>query len=296
MKRLRVLTLVARHGIAKYQGAVRDLQGLVQRTLPEADHELLVADNALAVGEAHTEEGIRVIGASNEAWEFSAWDSAIASVGDRMESFDFVHLTTSAFRQLYVKYLDRFDARMLGLACGRAAAVGHVDYYGQPEALLGMGCQAWLRTSYVFIPPAELRMLGSLVSVSEARHASLFFGDDPAAPFLANAPVSAGYRESVTNWLTGAGTGQGTEWHSRFALNADTLPFFRRKVLAIFNEQMLSNRLRAQGCAIVDATWLATVASTDRVAAGLCFPAWQEQVTGRDVDAAPGHLRVQADQ
>lgn len=201
--------------------------------------------------------------------------------------YDFVHLATSAFRQLYVKYLDRFDSRMLGLIRGRAAAVGHVDYYNAPVTLLGCRCQSWLRTSFVMLPPAEIELLGSLTSV---RSGSPFFSGRVEAPFLDGAPVSEGYRENILGWLTGDGTDQGTEWHSRFKLDADTLPFFESKTLAIFNEQMLSNRLRAQGCAIVDATWLATESSravTQRLDA---LPNWRIQVTERDNDAAPAIL------
>lgn len=292
MKRLRILTLMARHGTEKYKDALSDLQGLLCQTLPDVDHEILIADNSIPLGDRLTDGGITVIGASNEAWEFSAWNSAIAHVGARLDDFDFIHLTTSAFNQLYVRYLERFSSRMLSLARGRAAAIGHIDYYGVSESLLGIACQAWLRSSYIFLPPAELRALGSLVSVSEQTHARLFFGGDPSAPFLPEAPVSLGYRSNVISWLTGGGTGQGTEWHSKFALTQETLSFFQRKVLAIFNEQLLSSRLRAQGCAIVDATWLATVAGRRGIAGPIVFSAWQEQVSSRDVDMGSAELRV----
>ncbi|WP_399685199.1 hypothetical protein [Xenophilus sp.] len=287
---MRIVTLLARHGTAKYAGAPQDIRALFKATLPDVRHEMLIADNALPVGHVETDaSGATVIGASNAAWEFSAWDSAVTHLGDALDRFDFVHLATSAFRQLYVRYLDRFGSAMLGLVQGRAAAVGHIDYYGQPVSLLGVGCQSWLRTSYVFLPPAEVRLLGSFASVGDG---SLFFSDDPTQPFLPEAPVSAEYRKNILGWLTGDGTDQGTEWHSRFVLDARTLPFFKQKALAIFNEQMLSNRLRAQGCVTVDATWLATVAASGAWPRGGPLPPWQLQVSGRDTDAAPPDLRV----
>ena len=107
----------------------------------------------------------------------------------------------------------------------------------------------------MFLPPAELKMLGSLISVAEP--VGLFSGD-PEAPFRPDAPLSENYRGYLLGWLTGEGTGQGVEWHSRFTLSHDTLPQFQDKVIAILNEHMFSIRLRAQGCAMVDATWLAT--------------------------------------
>ena len=68
-----------------------------------------------------------------------------------------------------------------------------------------------------------------------------------AAPFRADAPISDAYRRAILGWLTGDGTGQGVEWHSRFRLVESTLPLFESKTMAIMNEQLLTNRLRAQG-------------------------------------------------
>lgn len=283
---MKIVTLLARHGVAKYTNAASDIDALFARRMPHADHETVIVDNAVPVG--HWEPvsaGVTLIGGSNAAWEFSAWDSAVAFLGERLHAYDFVHLATSAFRQLYVAYLERFDARMLELVNGRAAAVGHIDYYNDPVTLLGQACQSWLRTSFVFLPPVEIDMLGSFVSVTDRER---FFSGDPAAPFLVNAPISERYRQNILGWLTGDGTDQGTEWHSRFVLSAETLPFFESKAMAILNEQMLSNRLRARGCAAVDATWLATQAKSKKQKDWLgAIPNWRAQVTSRDVDAAP---------
>jgi hypothetical protein len=133
----------------------------------------------------------------------------------------------------------------------------------------------------VFLPPNELVTLGSLVSVSERR---VFFSGDPTQPFRPDAPVSEAYRRYVIDWLTGAGTGQGTAWHSRFVLTDETLPLFEAKALAIFNEHLLTIRLRRQGCAIADATWLATQAARRRPGP-LAVPRWRDQLAGRDTDA-----------
>lgn len=283
---MRVATLLARHGTAKYAGALADVEALFARQMSEVTHDIVVIDNALPPDrEEQLDTGAILIGGCNAAWEFSAWDRGIEFLGARLESYDFIHLATSAYRQLYVRYLDRFDAAMLGLARGRAVAVGHVDCYGEPVALLGRVSQAWLRTSFVFLRPAELRLLGSLVSVTDR---GMFFSGSPDAPFRQDAPLSDGYRTNILGWLTGEGTGQGMEWHSRFRLTGDTIGLFEDKTIAILNEQMLSNRLAAQGCAIVDATWLATQARGARLGLSLgTVPSWRLQVTTRDVDAAP---------
>jgi hypothetical protein len=287
---MRIVTLLARHGATRYPAALRDIQVLFAHQIPEAAHETVVIDNALT--RDHHERiatGITLIGGDNSAWEFSAWDCGIQSLGARLDGYDFIHLATSAFRQLYVRYLDRFDADMLGLVRGRAAATGHVDFYNEPVTLFGRTAQAWLRSSFVFLPPAELRLIGSLVSVTDR---TALFSGDPAAPFRADAPLSPTCRSNILGWLTGSGTGQGVEWHSKIALSDATLGFFEDKTAAILNEQMLTSRLQAQGCSIVDATWLATRAeATDADARPLyALPDWRLQVASRDVDAAPAAL------
>ena len=282
----RVVTLLARHGDAKYRNALPDIRALFAQQMPEFGHEVVVVDNAL--GGDHAEPlgpGITLVGGDNAAWEFSAWDRGIAHLGPRLDEYEWVHLATSAFRQLYTRYLDRFDADMLGLLAGRAVAVGNIDHFNEPVAFAGRSLQSWLRSSFVLLPPAELRLLGSLNSVADR---SRLFSGDPTAPFRGDAPLSAAYQQNILGWLTGAGTGQGTEWHSRFRLSERTLRFFEDKAVAVLNEQMLSSRLRAQGCATVDATWLATRAgqSFPAVRPLGAIPDWRVQVTSRDVDSA----------
>lgn len=286
---MRILTLLVRHGTDKYPAAIDDIAGLFARQLPEAEWDLIVIDNTLPEDYEQDLSPRRVlIGGSNAVWEFSAWQSGLAFVGHRLADYDLVNLATDAFRTLYTAYLDRFNIETLRSISCRGAAVGHIDYYNEPVLLLGRQSQAWLRTSFVFLPPAELTMLSSLTSIVEPR---VFFSGDPEAPFRPGAPLSENYRGYLLGWLTGEGTGQGVVWHSRFMLSQETLPQFQNKVVAILNEHMFSIRLRAQGCAMVDTTWLATRAKAlGRRGALGTIPTWREQLTKRDTDAVPSNL------
>jgi len=287
---MRIVTLLVRHGTAQYERAVDDIEALFARQMPLVQWDLVVIDNTLP---EHCEEALgqnrMLIGGSNTQWEFSSWDSGIAYVGRRLADYDLVHLATSAFRTLYTCYLDRIGTEMLQLILRRGAAVGHVDYFNDPVIVFGRQSQAWLRSSFVFLPPSELKMLGSLVSVAE--QAALFTGN-PAAPFRSDAPLSENCRRYLLDWLTGDGTGQGVQWHSRFSLSNETLPWFQSKVIAILNEHLLSIRLRAQGCAMVDATWLATrvktLVSTNQPLGPI--PSWRRQLSERDTDPVPSNL------
>lgn len=277
---------MARHGTAKYPEALPRIDEIFRRCMPRASRRTVVIDNALPQG--HVEPGpggATVIGGDNSVWEFSAWDEGIRFVGAELDGYDLVHIATSAFDTLYTGYLKRFDDALLAEVARRRVACGHIDYYDAPVTILGEVSRHWIRSSFLVLAPAELRRLGSLVSLGPAQRAALFSGD-PAAPFRADAPVSGTYRRYVTDWLLGAGTGQGTEWHSRFELTAATLGFFEQKAMAIFNEQMLSIRLRAQGCALADTVWAATALARDgRLPDPV--PAWRQQLAGRDRNAVP---------
>jgi hypothetical protein len=289
---MRIITLLARHGTATYGDAAAAIDQLFRRQMPDVAHDLVIIDTALA---AHHNEslgpGRSLIGAPNTYWEFSAWERATAWLGARMDDYDFIHLATSAFRMLYTRYLDRFDTGMLQLTRGRAAAVGHIDYYDEPVTIsigaTALSLRSWLRSSFVFLPPTELRLLGSLVGVADPL---AFFSGDPQHPFRADAPLSANYRQYILGWLTGPGTGQGVEWHSRLELTPATLSRFEAKAMAILNEQVMSARLRAQGCALVDATWLASRARLPASTPLGAIPPWRWQITQRDIDAAPTRL------
>ena len=277
---MRIVTLLARHGTATYADAVAAIDGWFARQMPDVAHDLLVIDTALAPPHHERLGGGRdLIGAPNTHWEFSAWDRGLAWLGPRLETYDFVHLATSAFRMLHTGYLDRFDAGMLERLRARAAAVGHIDHYDAPVIIGDRSLQCWLRSSFIFLPPTELRLIGSVVGVDDPRP---FFSGDPLSPFRADAPLSATYRDYILGWLTGPGTGQGVEWHSRFDLTLATLRRFEAKTMAILNEQVLSARLRAQGCALVDAAWLG--AQHARLAEGEslgAIPGWQWQIARR---------------
>ncbi len=283
---MRILMLMVRHGTEKYVEALPKLDEIYGNRMPGAFRRTVVVDNSLPQG--HVEPGrggITVVGGDNSAWEFSAWDEGIRFAGAELDGYDLVHIVTSAFDTLYTGYLERFDDALLAEVARLRIACGHIDYYDEPVSFLTDISQHWIRSSFLFLAPAELRRLGSLVSVGSAQRAAIFSGN-PAKPFRADAPMSENYKRYITDWLLGAGTGQGVEWHSRFELTSETLDFFEQKAIAIFNEQMLSVRLRAQGCVLADTLWAATTLTRDGRLPNLT-PPWRVQLARRDRNAVP---------
>jgi hypothetical protein len=128
--------------------------------------------------------------------------------------------------------------------------------------------------------------VGPLAAITDA---GALFSGDPAQPFRADSPLSSSCRELITRWLTADGTGQGVAWHSRFALNEHTLGRFEAKAMAMLNEQMLSVRLRAQGCRLVDVTWASGALAGHESLPGV-IPDWRTQLAERPVDAVPIEL------
>jgi hypothetical protein len=277
---MRILTVFARHGVAKYPRALDELRAFQKARLPSVHHDILVVDNAHRATPAVEPPDCKILVGSNRVWEFSAWDEGLAHVGRRVWEYEYVHLVTSAFRTLYTRYIDRIDQPLLERVAGRGLAIGHIDYYNTPIVLLGNRSQAWIRSSFFFIPPAEIATLGSFVGIENGAE---FFSGNSDHPFRSDAPISENYRNYIIDWLTGPGTGQGVVWHSRFIINPETLLYFQAKVIAMLNEQMLAIRLQRQGCALVDATWLAALDRTRKTIGP--FPAWQTQLSERDTDA-----------
>jgi len=276
----RILSLLVRHGMQKYPHCLIDNDRIFETQLPQVQRQTIIIDNALPPDHCEAAPGnVTVIGGDNSSWEFSAWDKGIAFAGKTLRNFDLVHLVTSAFHTLNTSYLAGFSDALLDQVIEHSAVCGHIDFYPKPVAFFGDVSQHWLRSAFVFLPPSELLTLGSLVSVGPNQRAALFSGM-PGAPFAQGNAASAQYQRYILDWLTGNGTGQGTSWHSRFDLSADTLGFFENKALAIFNEHSLSMRLRAQGCRTIDTLWGANQIA-QHGALPKILPRWRDQLRDR---------------
>lgn len=279
---MRIATILARFGGEQYPHAEEEIRETFTRLMPAVSRTVVIVDNALPRGLVQERERVVLLGGDNSAREFSAFDCALDFIGADIWSYDLVHFATSAFNRLYVAYLERFDTTLLEAITGRAVCAGHIDCYNEPIDVLTYRSQHWIRSCFFFLSPADAKALGSFVSVVDG---GPFFSGNPDEPFRVDAPISARYREYITQWLTGGDIGQGVEWHSSFALTRDTLPAFEQKARAILNEHLLSIRLRALGCHPADVTWCSSMlrhSSPEQISWGT---SWREQLANRDRDA-----------
>jgi hypothetical protein len=285
---MRILTVLARHGVDTYSSAEEDIRHLFDRQLPGVEREVIVVDNALRGGVVERRPGRTVLGGDNTVREFTAFDRALAWAESSLASYDLVHFATSAFNTLYTSYLDRFTPAVLSAGLDMGACIGHIDCYNEPVEIQSFLSQHWIRTGFFFLRPAEVLALGTMVSIADGRE---FFSGDPSSPFRPAAPLSATYRQYIADWLTGRDIGQGVTWHSRLSLTSEGLAAFEQKALSIMNEHLLGIRLRELGCPLIDVTWLAVQLARHDGTEGRWFdraqdPAhWIEQLANRDRDA-----------
>jgi hypothetical protein len=279
---LRLLTILLRFGIERYPHAEQEIAQIFQRQMPGIDRSVVIVDNALPKGFEEKHPQSIVIGGDNSAREFSAFDRAVQFIGSDIWRYDLVHFATSAFNNLYVDYLERFDAALLATVARSPVCVGHIDHYNEAVEVLGFCSQHWIRTCFFLLPPSEVKVLGSFVTTRDYRR---FFSGDPQSPFSAEAPLSHKYRQYIIDWLTGVDIGQRVEWHSRFTLTPESLPSFEHKALSILNEHLLAVRFRAMSCRLIDVTWLATMLARDRAASVQWDTNWRQQLANRDRDA-----------
>lgn len=280
---MRILTLLLRYGSTKYPAAEVEIDRIFSAQEPRVERSTVLVDSALPVDYVQRLGANRtLIGADNTFSEWSAADAGIAFLGNEIWSYDLVHLATAAFNTLYTRYLERIETRLLEAVVDRSCCLGHIDCYNEPIRVLSYRSQHWVRTSFVFLRPVELKALRTLVPFAEP--ARLFSGD-PTEPFRGDAPLSEQYKTYILDWLVGDDIGQGVTWHSGFRLGPETLATFERKALAIINEHLLSIRLRALDCPLIDVTWLATQLGRVESVRIPWRLDWRTQLAERDADA-----------
>lgn len=253
---MHIHTLFVRHGNIKYKDSHLRLMSMFSRQYPTTTHSCVIIDNSMPENYMSEENGVAVIGADNEMWEFSAWDHGLRMMGDRIEQYDYINLVTSAIWALPISYENIFIEPELARASGMKIAFGSLDAYQAPLSMAGMEYHSWLRTSFLLFPPPLLRELGNVRSLNIQPD---FFSGNPAAPFSESANINDNLKHHILFWLTHPNSA----YHSRFDLTKETLPFFEKKAAMILSEHALTLRTLALGYMLGD------ISSPERLQASL---------------------------
>ena len=210
---MRVLTIFAPH---RHATAEQELFDLFRDQLPSVRRDVVVVDTALPLGVAEEEQGRLVMGGDNSAREFSAFDSGVARVGEKIWDYDLVNLTTAAFRQMYWDYLERFQPATLDAIAGRpvwATSTATTSRSRLPDARASIGSAR---------PASSCPLSNSRFSGAWSPYPTPWFSGDPSNPFRSDAPLSPGYRRLIIDWLTGQDIGQGVSGIPVMALTPTT--------------------------------------------------------------------------
>lgn len=244
--------ILAQYDRETYKDALPRLLAVVD-SLRSSDTTVVVVDNRDEGTWSHEVSGrLYHVGGDNSAWEFSAFDRGIEWAAGRGLDPDAYAFVTDAFMRYGDEYLDLIDDSVIDWCVQQEACVGWVDSFMESCTILGLTCDAWLRTSFVFLPKGAVERVSPIAAPLDD---SLIFGATANEPFLADAPVSMNLRELILEWLTSnpATVRRGDDvWHSQFELNEETYTFFKDKTRALLREQLLSARIRDGGIPAYD--------------------------------------------
>ncbi len=185
-------------------------------------------------------DGVFVTGGNDASREFSGWQRGVERRRERGVSPAVFLFLTDAVLRPGPSFLPAYGTRSLLKALLLRSAVGRIDTHGFKGTLLGREVTDWLCTGCFFMPRRLVERLGGLVTVDEKTMDLFMAREFTGEVFRKDAPISGNYREFIVDWLTrrrrpplavcGAG------WNE-----------FRGKVRAMFNEALLSVRIRDAG-------------------------------------------------
>lgn len=253
---MKILCLFVRHGLGKHAGAREVLDQWYARHGLLGNRTLWTIDNALPANTPPTTQpdGSWLLAGDNQAWEFSAWAHVLSQPSLLTQTYDVVHLVTSAFNTLYTRYLDHFDPTMLREVINRQLCLGHIDSYDRPVEFSGQSSAHWIRTCFVFMPFALARQVQAWAAYTDP---AAVFANADSTLFRDDAPLSPDYQTRIRGWLEGREIG-GHTWHSPIGSAQTEARRFQLKTLAILNEHSLAVRLRLMAIPLADFCWMHT--------------------------------------
>src|SRR5687768_13529389 len=121
----------------KYRGALERLVSHLE-SLQELDYEVLVVDNARQGSWSHrASRRVLHIGGDNSAWEFSAFDRALALLDASHADCDAFVFVTDAFGAYGETFLELVKRDTFDRAVADNACIGWVDAWPAPCLLFG---------------------------------------------------------------------------------------------------------------------------------------------------------------
>lgn len=198
-------------------------------------------------GSKAVDERTYYVQGDNVEREFSGWQKGLVFLRKQNIPYDVILFVNEAFEAVIPSFLGSHNVRWIILKAHiLRSAIGFIDTAWERIRIVGKSTRVWINTNCFFIPRSLSDKLGTLVSVDSCNIDKYLPEEFPGTGdiFREDAPLNADYKERIVKWLT-------VRWHSKLVLDQRNWPMFREKAKAIFNEALLSIRIRELGYPIL---------------------------------------------
>lgn len=245
--RPRLAVIYVEYNKEKYPGAFERLRSYLSKPEQRDTVYVLVDNKDEGTGSRYVDDHTFYVQGNNIDREFSGWQKGVEFLRHQNIPFDLVLFANEAFEAVEPSYLRNHNVNWLILKSHTLKAVfGIINTLWEKTRIDGRSARLWINTNCFFVPKAIVDKLGTLVCIDD-RSADRYLPEKfpgPGEIFDRTAPMNSIYKEHIVNWLT-------ERWHSKIALDEESWPLFRAKAKAIFNEALLSIRIRELGYIIL---------------------------------------------
>jgi hypothetical protein len=194
---------------------------------------LVVNNPAMGLDHFRTGPLWRVVRGTNTDGEFSGYDEGYAALGN-----SFTQPVTIFCNDRMLSYSEAATKEplfpLVNAVAQNSVVVGHIDRIS-PE--LNGPSAYYLRTNFLIVPRKVKEELGSFISADATILKQAVPEDFPGESWIPGG-LDPRYFCHLKLWLT-----EPTGWYRAQPLSHEYWPTFRRKLLAILNEHLLSKRL-----------------------------------------------------
>ena len=236
---MKLIVLFLQYDAEKYPNAFTYLKKYLK--FITIDTEIIIIDNKVE-SKLHRilyKDGTIGIGGDNTLWEFSGWQRGIDYLHENDIDYDAILFVNDAFLAPgHNELIDIISDESVLKCIKEDSMIGSLcdSYYGKCE-ISGYESYDFIRSNCFILSKSLMHKLVTLWSVDKS-FLERCITKEPSYPyFKTDAPLNDYMKIGVIDCLT-------KYWHTKFKLT-DNWELFRMKTLALFNEHLLTQRVRA---------------------------------------------------
>ena len=223
----------------KYNRSLPVLQAYLEK-LKFCNKTLIVIDNSNEEKEIEKiSKNYYRLGGDNSIREFSGWQKGLDFLNSSNFNYDIILFVNDSFLCYDGSFLKKANILTVIKALINNSVIGQIDYHNEKVELLGYDTTEWIRTNCFFVPKKIIKDINNVYTVDNEKLNEFIDEDYCGRYFKEDAPLSNNLKEIIVKWLT-------QEWHSKFKIE-DNWQLFRNKTGAMFNESLLSARIKEKG-------------------------------------------------